>query len=59
MSCWCTCQVISRTMRSSSKPKARLSRVTTTEPSSEFSMGTMPSGASPACTALSTSRIDG
>ena len=59
MSCWWTGWVISRTTFRSSNPNARLSSVTTTEPSMEFSMGTRPSAASPRCTALRTSRIDG
>ena len=41
-SIWCTGCVTSRTICRSSKPQARLSRVTGTEPSSAFSMATMP-----------------
>ena len=59
MSFWCTGWVTSRTMCRSSKLQTRLSMVTGTEPSSAFSMATMPSGTSPDCTARSTSGMEG
>ena len=59
ISIWCTGWVTSRTICRSSKPEARLSSVTGTDPSSAFSMAMMPRGTSPPWTALSTSRMDG